>query len=81
MACDISTIQAQACTSGIGRIQNPIQLYQLIAQLTCEASQAASLVLFGEGAPIDAPSTTNAVYTNTLNGDKYTYYGGSWHAD
>jgi len=80
MACSLSTIQSQACLSGIGRIQNPIQLYQLIAQLTCEASQA-SPVLFGEGAPVAAPATTNAVYTNTLTGDKYTYYGGAWHAD
>jgi hypothetical protein len=41
MACDINTIKTQACTSGIGRVRDPIQLLQLIAQLTCEASEAA----------------------------------------
>ncbi len=41
MACSLSTIQASACTSGIGKQTDRIKLLQWIAQLTCEASQAA----------------------------------------
>jgi hypothetical protein len=39
MPCDLATIQAAACTSGIGKEQSKIKLLQLIAQLTCEASE------------------------------------------
>lgn len=39
MACDLETIQTEACTSGIGKVQDRIALLQIIAQLTCEASQ------------------------------------------
>jgi len=39
MACDLTEIQAAACTSGIGKEQSKIKLLQLIAQLTCEAGE------------------------------------------
>ena len=39
MPCDLTTIQTEACASGIGRVRDKITLLQLIAQLTCEASQ------------------------------------------
>jgi hypothetical protein len=39
VACNITTIKTQACASGIGKVRDPIQLLQLIAQLTCEASE------------------------------------------
>lgn len=41
MACSLSTIQAEACLSGIGKEQSRIKLLQWIAQLTCEAAEAA----------------------------------------
>jgi hypothetical protein len=41
MPCDLATIQDDACTSGIGKVQDKITLLQLIAQLTCEASENA----------------------------------------
>lgn len=41
MPCNLSTIQAEACLSGIGREQSRIKLLQWIAQLTCEAAEAA----------------------------------------
>lgn len=39
MACDLETTQSAACASGIGKVTSPIQLWQLIAQLTCEAAE------------------------------------------
>ena len=41
MPCDLTTIQNEACSSGIGRVRDKITLLQLIAQLTCEASENA----------------------------------------
>ncbi len=41
MACSLSTIQAAACLSGIGKQTDRIKLLQWIAQLTCEAGQAS----------------------------------------
>lgn len=38
MACDINTTLANACTSGIGKLTNPIQLLQVIAQTSCEVA-------------------------------------------
>lgn len=40
MACDLAAIKAAACLSGIAKEQSQIKLWQLIAQLTCEASEA-----------------------------------------
>jgi hypothetical protein len=56
MACDLTTIQTDACTSGIGKVQDPIQLLQLIAQLVCEAAEGgggggSAYVISGVGAP------------------------------
>jgi len=39
MACELSAIQLAACLSGIGKEQSKIKLLQIIAQLTCEASE------------------------------------------
>lgn len=47
MACDLETIQSEACTSGIGRVSDRISLLQIIAQLTCEASEGGG----GSGVP------------------------------
>ncbi len=47
MACDLTTIQTAACVSGIGREQSQIKLLQLIAQLTCEASEGAGSAVWG----------------------------------
>ena len=47
MAYDLTQIQTAACASGIGRVRGKITLLQLIAQLTCEASQAGG----GDGVP------------------------------
>ena len=36
MACTLATVQSDACTSGIGQVQNQIMLLQIIAQLTAD---------------------------------------------
>ncbi len=36
MACELATVQEDACTSGIGKVQDPIMLLQIIAQLTAD---------------------------------------------
>jgi hypothetical protein len=41
MPCDPDNTLVQACSSGIGKIRDPLLLQQLIAQLTCEAAQAS----------------------------------------
>lgn len=38
MACNVNTTLANACTSGIGKLTNPIQLLQVIAQTSCEVA-------------------------------------------
>lgn len=38
MACNVTTTLANACTSGIGKLTNPIQLLQVIAQTSCEVA-------------------------------------------
>lgn len=47
MACDLSTTQAAACESGIGKLDSPIELLKVIAQLSCEIANASS----GGGTP------------------------------
>ena len=32
MSCDVNTVIDNACTSGFGKLQNPVQLLQVIAQ-------------------------------------------------
>lgn len=51
MACDLSTTQAAACESGIGKLDNPVSLLQLIAQLSCEIADAGG----GGGGTPSAP--------------------------
>ncbi len=36
MACELATVQDDACTSGIGKVKDPIMLLQIIAQLTAD---------------------------------------------
>lgn len=36
MACDLETIQEEACASGLGKLQNAVPLLQAIAQLLCD---------------------------------------------
>lgn len=36
MACDLETTIEESCTSGIGKIQDPIMLLKIIAYLMCE---------------------------------------------
>ncbi len=40
MACDIATIDAAACVSEIGRVENPITLLQLTAQSALDWAEA-----------------------------------------
>lgn len=47
MPCSLAEIQVAACLSGIGKEQSPVKLLQLIAQLTCEASEGGG----GAGVP------------------------------
>lgn len=41
MPCSLDTTQTAACLSGLGKVQDSTKLLQLIAQLTCEAAEAA----------------------------------------
>lgn len=41
MACNLETVLAAACTSGVGKETNPITLLQVIAQLQADYVEAA----------------------------------------
>ena len=36
MACSLTTTQTNACTSGIAKVQDPVLLLQIMAQLTAD---------------------------------------------
>lgn len=40
MPCNLATTQAAACTSGIGKLTDPVHLLQVIAELSCELAAA-----------------------------------------
>lgn len=70
MPCNLETIQAAACESGIGKLTNSVPLLQLVAQLLCEISES------GGGAAqtpwtqdIDA-ANFNITNLGTINGKK-----------
>jgi len=68
MACDLVTTQTNACTSGIGKLNNPVQLLQLIAQLSCEIAAAGGGGSSGSGQIktfTANPNTEGARPTNT----------------
>jgi hypothetical protein len=48
MPCDADNTLVQACSSGIGKIRDPLLLQQLIAQLTCEAGEGTQAALDGK---------------------------------
>lgn len=82
MACSVTTIKTNACTSGIGKLIDPIQLLQIIAQLTCEAATGAAgsgSVLSGAADPVADPGVSDAIYTNTTTGTQFTWFLGAWH--
>lgn len=83
MACDLTTIQEEACTSEIGKVTSEIMLLRLIAQLTCEAaassSAATAAVSSGVGAPVADPGVTTAIYIDTSTGVVYYWYTSAWH--
>lgn len=70
MPCDLSTIQSNACASGIGRVRDRISLLQIIAQLTCEASGGGSSpsVYRALISQASADDPTVVVLENTLGG-------------
>ncbi len=42
MACDLETLQTNACASGIGKLDGEVQLLQVIAQASAETLVALS---------------------------------------
>lgn len=62
MACDLETTIEESCTSGIGKIQDPIMLLKIIAYLMCEIADSgggggAQEVYIGrDPAPPDDPT-------------------------
>lgn len=61
MACVLATVQTDACTSGIGKIQDPIMLLKIIAQLNADlVSDATGLAI--TPAAIIARACTSGIY-------------------
>ena len=42
MACSLDTVKVNACTSGIGKLTDPTQLLQVIAQASANAVSATT---------------------------------------
>lgn len=77
MACDINALLEEAkCFIGVDR--GLIKAVQ--AQLLCDISTAAGagLVLNGHGAPVDAPGSTAAIYTDIDTSTLYQWNGSAW---
>lgn len=68
MACDLPTVQESACTSGIGKVRDEIQLLQIIAQLICDGAGGGG----GGGDPDDINASPN--FTLAANTDEQTAY-------
>jgi len=85
MACDLTTIQTDACTSSIGKVTSTIKLLQIIAQLTCEAAEASAAAMgdmraanYGGVAPVWVPAGTLGVAVDTVTERIWWYYSGAW---
>lgn len=83
MACELSTVQTQACESEIGKVSDKIKLLQLMAQLSCEISEASGGG--GSGGVIDpdgvVSGTQYQTYWNSANDTLWinTDGGTTWH--
>ncbi len=70
MACELETTQEAACESGIGKLDSPIVLLQIIAQLTCELADSgggglapANIVSVGSPVGVVTPDAIGQFYT------------------
>lgn len=63
MACDLETTIEESCTSGIGKIQDPIMLLKIIAYLMCEIADSGG----GGGAALDVTGDPNGVLVSDHN--------------
>jgi len=86
MACNLSATQLAACESGIGKLNSPIELLKIIAQLSCEIADAgggssSAQLLSGSGAPVAAPAdpASPAIYYDDDSGSPS--YGITWAWD
>jgi hypothetical protein len=68
MACSLATTQTNACTSGIGKIEDPVVLLQLMAQLTADLLTAVAPATVTTVAAIQARGCTSGIQqvTNEL---------------
>jgi len=60
MPCDLPTTQLAACESGIGKLDSPIELLKIIAQLSCEIADAGGGAATSPGAPLNSVQFNNA---------------------
>lgn len=61
MPCSIATTQANGCISGIGKVEDPILLLQLMAQLTADLVTATSPSTVTTVAAIEARACTSGI--------------------
>ena len=72
MACDLDTLNTAMCASGIGKLRDPITLWQVIAQLSCAAGSSGcgtptlSVEVSGAGT-----SDANGTYTSDDGGETF----------
>ncbi len=58
MACELATVQEDACTSGIGNVTDPIMLLQIIAQLTADIAFNSTGLAITPAAILDRACTS-----------------------
>ncbi len=82
-ACDLTTLEADACTNGFSKVaQNEILFRAVLLQLACNmASGGAGLQCgnYSGGQPNFTPSGSCGTALDTSNGTIWYYYSNSWH--
>lgn len=87
MACDISTLNTNACTNDFdAAAQNEVLWRALVLQLLCNltgGSSGGSFALYSGnysgGQPTVTPTATTALAFDTSTGTQWNWYSGAWH--
>lgn len=64
--------------SGTTAVKSDTRRLLLIKILNATVSGSGGIT-GGAGAPVAAPTSTNAIYVDTNTGTLYIYYSGAWH--
>ena len=87
-ACDLTTLQTDACTNGFAQAaQDETMFRAILLQLACNIASGggpggAQQVFsgnYGGGEPSQTPTADEAIAIDTSTGDLWKWYSGAWH--